>query len=104
MLARFSKIKYIAAYIEHKKDELAKFNQQQEVDESSLVNGRRMTNVGTFRAYIVAYLEKSSQSQPGDDIFGATTAAARTRLTDRNLRLLQRYGMGELRGDSGRYF
>ena len=46
MLARFSKIKYIAAYIEKK----------QEIDESSLVNGRRMTNVGTFRAYIVAYL------------------------------------------------
>ena len=57
MLARFSKIKYIAAYIEHKKDELAKFNQTQEIDESSLVNGRRMTNVGTFRAYIVAYLK-----------------------------------------------
>ncbi len=56
MLARFSKIKYIAAYIEHKKDELAQFNQTQEIDESSLVNGRRMTNVGTFRAYIVAYL------------------------------------------------
>ncbi len=56
MLARFSKIKYIAAYIEQKKDELAKFNQEQEVDESSLVNGRRMTNVGTFRAYVVAYL------------------------------------------------
>ena len=56
MLTRFSKIKYIAAYIKHKKDELAKFNQTQEIDESSLVNGQRMTNVGTFRAYIVAYL------------------------------------------------
>lgn len=57
MLARFSKIKYIAAYIEEKKNELAKFNQKQEIDESSLVNGRRMTNVGTFRAYIIAYLK-----------------------------------------------
>ena len=61
MLARFSKIKYIAAYIEHKKDELEKFNQTQEIDELSLVNGRYMTNVGTFRAYIVAYLRNHPQ-------------------------------------------
>ena len=57
MLGRFAKIKYIAEYIEKKKDELAKFNQELEVDESNLVNGRRMTNVGTFRAYVVAYLK-----------------------------------------------
>ena len=56
MLERFAKIKYIAEYIEKKKDELARFNQELEVDDSSLVNGRRMTNVGTFRAYVVAYL------------------------------------------------
>jgi miniconductance mechanosensitive channel len=30
------------------------------VDESNLVNGRRMTNIGTFRAYVEAYL----RSQP----------------------------------------
>ncbi|MDE3260146.1 MAG: mechanosensitive ion channel [Gemmatimonadota bacterium] len=51
MLARFSKIEYIAAFIERK----------QETDESSPVNGRRLTNVGTFRAYIVAYLRNHPQ-------------------------------------------
>ncbi|MBT4137314.1 MAG: mechanosensitive ion channel family protein [Candidatus Latescibacteria bacterium] len=57
MLARFSKIKYIAEYIQHKKDELSQYNTEQAIDDSNLVNGRRMTNVGTFRAYIIAYLK-----------------------------------------------
>lgn len=57
MLQRFSKIEYISAYIQKKKDELKTFNTEMNVDESSLVNGRRMTNVGTFRAYVKAYLE-----------------------------------------------
>ena len=52
----FSKIRYINAYIEKKKQELASFNQDQQVDEEDLVNSRRMTNIGTFRAYMEAYL------------------------------------------------
>jgi miniconductance mechanosensitive channel len=57
MLDRFAKIQYISEYIEHKKHELEAFNQSINVDNTSLVNGRRMTNVGTFRAYVKAYLE-----------------------------------------------
>lgn len=57
MLRRYAKIKYISAYLEAKKQELETFNAQKETDMSSLVNGRRLTNVGTFRAYIQAYLE-----------------------------------------------
>ena len=56
MLERFAKIQYISEYIEHKKHELEAFNQSINVDNTSLVNGRRMTNVGTFRAYVKAYL------------------------------------------------
>jgi miniconductance mechanosensitive channel len=56
MLARYEKIQYIAEYIESKKTELEVFNQSQNVDNASLANGRRMTNVGTFRAYVKAYL------------------------------------------------
>ena len=56
MLNRFSKIKYISDYIQKKKDELANHNTEQQIDLSSLVNGRRMTNLGTFRAYVLAYL------------------------------------------------
>ena len=56
MLERFGKIQYISEYIEQKKEELQEYNQSEKVDDSSLVNGRRMTNIGTFRAYIDAYL------------------------------------------------
>ena len=57
MLDRFAKIQFISEYIETKKDELKEFNQATRVDNASLVNGRRMTNVGTFRAYVKAYLQ-----------------------------------------------
>jgi miniconductance mechanosensitive channel len=56
MLERFGKIQYISEYIETKKDELAEFNHATNVDNASLVNGRRMTNIGTFRAYVKAFL------------------------------------------------
>ena len=56
MLERFGKIQYISDYIEVKKDELAEFNHATNVDNASLVNGRRMTNIGTFRAYVKSFL------------------------------------------------
>ena len=42
--------------LKDKKAELEAFNQSENVDHASLANGRRMTNIGTFRAYVVAYL------------------------------------------------
>ena len=56
MLERFEKIQYISEYIDKKKTELEAFNTATKVDNASLANGRRMTNVGTFRAYVQAYL------------------------------------------------
>lgn len=56
MLRRFAKIQYITEYIDTKKVELDEFNLAENVDNASLVNGKRMTNIGTFRAYVVAYL------------------------------------------------
>ena len=58
MLDRFRKIKHISNYIDTKKKELSEFNKKLDIDDSDLVNGRRMTNVGTFRAYVVAYLRE----------------------------------------------
>ena len=56
MLNRFSKVQYISNYIEKTKIELQENNKLEQVDNSSLVNGKRMTNIGTFRAYVKAYL------------------------------------------------
>ncbi|UCH90131.1 MAG: mechanosensitive ion channel, partial [Thermoplasmata archaeon] len=44
-----------------KRDEIAKYNQEHQVDDSQLINGRRLTNVGTFRAYVEAYLRSHPQ-------------------------------------------
>ena len=57
MIGRFSEIQYISKYVETKRAELAEHNRSAKVDDSSLANGRRMTNIGTFRAYVQAYLQ-----------------------------------------------
>ena len=56
MLMRYARIQYITDYLQKKQDEVNTHNKQQRLDLSSLANGRRLTNVGTFRAYIKAYL------------------------------------------------
>lgn len=57
MLLRFEKIIYLKAYIEQKQKEIAKYNTENKIDESIRVNGRRMTNLGTFRKYLEFYLQ-----------------------------------------------
>jgi len=57
MAEKFNKIQYLTDYIQDKKKELLEYNNQKNVDDSVLVNGRRMTNLGTFRAYLVSYLK-----------------------------------------------
>ena len=56
MINRFEKIHFLQDYIQERRQEVNEFNQGQQVDESELINGRRMTNIGTFRAYVTAYL------------------------------------------------
>ncbi|MBT7012134.1 MAG: mechanosensitive ion channel, partial [Planctomycetes bacterium] len=57
MLARLKQIDYIQDYLNRKTQEVGAWNKEQVVNESSLVNGRRLTNLGTFRAYIEFYLQ-----------------------------------------------
>jgi miniconductance mechanosensitive channel len=56
MIERFSRIAMLRDHIERKTKELGEYNERNQIDQSVLVNGRRMTNLGTFRAYLVAYL------------------------------------------------
>ena len=56
MLARYAKVQYIAEYLKGKREEIATWNAAHQIDPSGLANGRRLTNIGTFRAYIIAYL------------------------------------------------
>ncbi len=56
MLERFKKFQYLSGYIEEKRKELSDYNMDKNIDDSELVNGRRLTNIGTFRAYLTSYL------------------------------------------------
>lgn len=56
MLNKFLKIEYVKKYISEKEDELNKYNEERNIDNSILVNGRRQTNLGVFRAYLKGYL------------------------------------------------
>jgi miniconductance mechanosensitive channel len=56
MIDRFRKIDDLKGYIDEKQEELHDWNAERNIDDSVLVNGRRMTNLGTFRAYLVSYL------------------------------------------------
>jgi len=56
-LDRYRKIDYIKDYIEAKQNEVQVYNQQTNSVNESYVNGRRLTNIGTFRAYVLAYLK-----------------------------------------------
>ncbi|MGB3729604.1 MAG: mechanosensitive ion channel domain-containing protein [Thermodesulfobacteriota bacterium] len=57
MIEKFSNIQYLSNYVLDKKKELSDFNAANKIDNTVLVNGRRMTNLGTFRAYLVSYLK-----------------------------------------------
>lgn len=55
-LERLKRVQYIQDYLDRKVAEIQRWNQERKVDESTLVNGRHLTNLGTFRAYMEAYL------------------------------------------------
>lgn len=56
MLEKFHKISLLTEYIDKKKEELEEYNKANQIDSTVLVNGRRQTNLGVFRAYLEEYL------------------------------------------------
>lgn len=64
MLERFKKIQLIKKYIEDKEEELKEYNSSKNIDETVVVNGRRQTNIGVFRAYLKAYLKNHPHINP----------------------------------------
>jgi miniconductance mechanosensitive channel len=56
LLARLDQIALLKGYLKERREQITAWNQERQVTEGCPVNGRRMTNLGTFRAYIEAYL------------------------------------------------
>jgi miniconductance mechanosensitive channel len=57
MIENLNKIQLLKDYLAKKSTELEVDNKARDIDLDSLANGRRLTNIGTFRAYIEAYLK-----------------------------------------------
>lgn len=64
MLEKFSEVQLLRSYLQEKKHEIAEYNERHGIDASSPVNGRRLTNLGTFRAYLIAYLRNHPKINP----------------------------------------
>ncbi len=58
MLERFKKFQHVAEYVKKTEKEVEAFNKKYNIDNSILVNGRRQTNIGIFRAYLKGYLHR----------------------------------------------
>lgn len=59
MLERYKKFQLVKQYIIEKEKEIEEYNKLNNIDDSNLVNGRRQTNIGIFRAYLTEYLNNS---------------------------------------------
>jgi len=64
MLERFKKIEYVSDYVEDTESILAEYNKKKHIDNEILVNGRRQTNIGVFRAYLKGYLRNNPKVNP----------------------------------------
>lgn len=57
MIEKFKKIHYLEDYINTKEAEIEEYNRENNINIEQRVNGRRLTNIGTFRAYMKNYLK-----------------------------------------------
>ncbi|MBO3098130.1 mechanosensitive ion channel family protein [Gelidibacter pelagius] len=57
-IENLKKIQLITQYLEDKQEELAEYNRVNNIDQSNLVNGRNLTNLGVFRIYLQTYIER----------------------------------------------
>lgn len=125
MLQRFSRIRYIAKYMEDKGVELAEHNAALGSDGENKINCRRLTNIGTFRAYVIAYLKNHPlvhpdmtflvrQLPPGEnglpleiyvfckDKAWANYEAAQSDIFDHLLAILPEFDLGVFQNPTGR--
>lgn len=82
MLEKYRKVQLLSSYVEKTEKVIAEYNEEHGIDNSILVNGRRQTNLGVFRAYLTCYLK----SHPGVN-HNMTCMVRQLQPTDRGLPL-----------------
>ena len=55
-IEKLKKIQHLTSYIEHRQADIDKYNTNNKIDKSVIVNGRNLTNLGLFRKYINQYI------------------------------------------------
>lgn len=58
LLANLQQFEFLSEYINTKQNDINEFHQQKGIADITNPNSRRLTNIGTFRAYIAAYLQE----------------------------------------------
>lgn len=61
MVARYEEIDLLKDYIARKREEIQEYNAAHGFNMENKLNGRQLTNVGTFRAYMNAYLRSNEE-------------------------------------------
>ncbi|MCG7335890.1 mechanosensitive ion channel family protein [Sporosarcina sp. ACRSM] len=61
MIEKFKHIHFLSDYIIEREKEIVTYNSKNKINQTNRVNGRALTNIGVFRAYISRYL----QNHPG---------------------------------------
>lgn len=59
MLERFSQVQLVQDYIKERQVLIDADNAKNKIDESSIVNGRNLTNIGVFKVYLENYLREN---------------------------------------------
>lgn len=57
MIERYKKIERVRTYLDEKEKDIAEYNKANNIDTSQVINGRQQTNLGIFRAYVLAYIK-----------------------------------------------
>lgn len=57
MIERYKQIHFLRDYIVNREKEIEEYNRVNKVDRTNIVNGRALTNIGVFRAYINEYIK-----------------------------------------------
>jgi miniconductance mechanosensitive channel len=61
LVTRMEAIQLLRPYMAERQKEITEYNRSMGIDDRSPANGRRMTNLGTFRAYLQAYIRTLSE-------------------------------------------
>ena len=65
MIEKYKNIKILSEYISDKVKEISEHNKENSISVDTQINGRSLTNIGTFRAYIESYLKNNRNIHDG---------------------------------------